>query len=87
MGVGLTPTEKKFLAAPAQFNSSYRSKLYYRISKKVLASVELLLDARLEIPVDPDVVEKVVGLILDNDSARFALFNTIQSRLSSRTAL
>ncbi|GAI36370.1 unnamed protein product, partial [marine sediment metagenome] len=27
-------------------------------------------DARLEIPVDPDVVEKVVGLILDNDSAR-----------------
>ncbi|GAI27954.1 unnamed protein product, partial [marine sediment metagenome] len=64
-----------------------RSKLYYRISKKVLASVELLLDARLEIPVDPDVVEKVVGLILDNDSARFALFNTIQSRLSSRTAL
>ncbi|GAI28764.1 unnamed protein product, partial [marine sediment metagenome] len=70
-----------------QFNSSYRSKLYYRISKKVLASVELLLDARLEIPVDPDVVEKVVGLILDNDSARFALFNTIQSRLSSRTAL
>ncbi|GAI49153.1 unnamed protein product, partial [marine sediment metagenome] len=71
----------------AQFNSSYRSKLYYRISKKVLASVELLLDARLEIPVDPDVVEKVVGLILDNDSARFALFNTIQSRLSSRTAL
>ncbi|GAI46881.1 unnamed protein product, partial [marine sediment metagenome] len=71
----------------ALFNSSYRSKLYYRISKKVLASVELLLDARLEIPVDPDVVEKVVGLILDNDSARFALFNTIQSRLSSRTAL
>ncbi|GAI63119.1 unnamed protein product, partial [marine sediment metagenome] len=69
---------------PAQFNSSYRSKLYYRISKKVLASVELLLDARLEIPVDPDVVEKVVGLILDNDSARFALFNTIQSRLSSQ---
>ncbi|GAI49985.1 unnamed protein product [marine sediment metagenome] len=42
-----------------------------------MASVELLLDARLEIPVDPDVVEKVVGLILDNDSARFALFNTI----------
>ncbi|GAI40655.1 unnamed protein product, partial [marine sediment metagenome] len=84
---GLTSTEKKFLADPTQFNSSYRSKLYYRISKKVLASVELLLDARLEIPVDPDVVEKVVGLILDNDSARFALFNTIQSRLSSRTAL
>ncbi|GAI39339.1 unnamed protein product, partial [marine sediment metagenome] len=53
MGVGLTPTEKKFLADPTQFNSSYRSKLYYRISKKVLASVELLLDARLEIPVDP----------------------------------
>ncbi|GAI37694.1 unnamed protein product, partial [marine sediment metagenome] len=70
MGVGLTPTEKKFLADPTQFNSSYRSKLYYCISKKVLASVELLLDARLEIPVDPDVVEKVVGFILDNDSAR-----------------
>ncbi|GAI20904.1 unnamed protein product, partial [marine sediment metagenome] len=26
MGVGLTPTEKKFLADPTQFNSSYRSK-------------------------------------------------------------
>lgn len=82
MGAGLSSTEKKFLDDPDQFKSSYRSKLHSQVAKKVLASVELLLDPHLEVPVDSDVVEKLIGLILDNDSARFTLFDTIRSRLA-----
>jgi len=87
MGVGLTSTEKNYLADPTQYRSSYRSKLHFRVSRKVLASVELLLNPHLEVPVDGDVVERLVGLLLDNDQARFTLFDIIRRRLSNERQL
>lgn len=84
VGMGLTPSEKKYLEDPYQFDPNYRGKLYRRVENKVLASVGVLSHPKLTTELDSaDVWGKLVSLVLDNEEARRDLVYAILSRLSN----